>query len=78
MQLHSVQPEDIVEIDRRGFRFLAIVKRVDNGTLHIQPIDPRVTYFRAPARQIVGIWHANKSTRRRRQTAEEVVFADGT
>lgn len=78
MELHTIQPEDIVEVDRRGFKFLAIVKRVDTGTVHVVPIDRGVTYFRAPARQIVGIWHANKATRRRRQTTEEVVFADGS
>jgi hypothetical protein len=78
LDLHSLQPEDIVEVDRRGLKFLAVVKRVENGTVHLVPIDRGITYFRAPARQIVGIWHANKATRRRRQSKEEVVFADGS
>ncbi len=65
MQLQTIQPQDIVEIDRRGWRFLARVKSIDNGVLRLQPIDNRVTYFHAPARQVVGIWHANKATRRR-------------
>ena len=65
MELQTIHPEDIVEIDRRGFRFLARVKRIDNGVLRLKPVDNRVTYFHAPARQVVGIWHANKKTRRR-------------
>ena len=65
MDLHSVQLEDIVEIDRRGFHFLAHVKKIENGVLGVRPIDNRLTYYHAPARQVVGIWHANRKTRRR-------------
>lgn len=77
MQLQTIQPEDIVEIDRRGFKFLARVKRVDNGTLRLQPVDNRVTYFHASARQVVGIWHANKATRRRKAEEAEAELAIG-
>lgn len=70
MQLQWIHPGDVVEVDVRGFCFMARVKSTNHGALRIQPIDNRVTYFRASARQVVGIWHANKDTRRRLEREE--------
>ena len=77
MELQTIHPDDVVEIDRRGFKFLARVKTIDNGVLRVQPVDNRVTYFHASARQVVGIWHANKATRRRLSSERERQFAIG-
>lgn len=60
MQLQSIHPGDIVEVDIRGWCFMARVKMLDNGGLQIRPIDNRVKYHRVSARQVTGIWHAKR------------------
>lgn len=61
--LQSVHPGDIVEIDKRGRRFYALVRTKAPGTLNILPLDKRFTYYTAAANEVVGIWRADKATR---------------
>lgn len=44
MRLEGIQPGDIVEVDRLGRRFHALVGGTADGGLSIQPLDRRVTY----------------------------------
>jgi hypothetical protein len=52
---------DIVEIDRKGRRFHAIVEALDQQEsgrfeLTVRPLDRRVTYRSASVREVVAVW----------------------
>jgi hypothetical protein len=69
VNISSVKRGDVVEADVKGRRFLAKITgdRSPLGHLPIKPLDDRVTYRSVTARQVVGIWHANKATRARQE-----------
>lgn len=69
MTTASLKPGDIVEVDKKGRRFIAVVKGVTRGGFDVRPIDSRVSYHSATSREICGIWHANLETRRQRGLA---------
>lgn len=56
MRLEGIQTGDIVEIDRLGRRFHALVTGNAPGGLSIQPLDRRITYRSCRARDVVGHW----------------------
>jgi hypothetical protein len=57
MRLEGIETGDIIEIDRMGRRFHALVSRNDGpGGLSIQPLDRRVTYRSCRAREVVAHW----------------------
>lgn len=65
MTLASIKEGDIVAVDKRGRVFHALVlKPRRQGELSISPFDTRITYFTATAREVVGLWHATKATKR--------------
>ena len=67
MDVSSVKPGDIVEVDKKGRRFHAIVreKQVKGVSVFVvAPLDRRINYFSCTANEVVGIWH--KSRRRSR------------
>jgi len=52
---------DIVEVDRKGRRFHAIVEALEQQEsgrfeLTVRPLDRRVTYRSASVREVVGVW----------------------
>jgi hypothetical protein len=52
---------DIVEVDKRGRRFHALVReleQLDSGRfeLVLRPLDSRISYHRATVREVVGVW----------------------
>jgi hypothetical protein len=52
---------DIVEVDRRGRRFHALVTGIhqrDSGRhdLDLRPLDPRTSYYTATVREVVAVW----------------------
>lgn len=75
MNVASLQPGDIIEVNRKGRHFHAVFNRRlavgaclaegFSGELVITPLDARVTYRAATAREVVGIWRATKATRAR-------------
>jgi hypothetical protein len=73
MQLASIRPGDIVLVNRAGRRFYAeVVGHESDGItqrLVVRPLDRNVTWRSATARQVIGIWHANKGTREGRPRA---------
>lgn len=62
MTLTSIKPGDIVDVDKRGRRFLAFVIAKTQpgggrvGELTIRPVDRRISYRTARGTEIVGHW----------------------
>lgn len=56
MRLEGIANGDIVEVDRLGRRFHALVCGVAAGGLTIQPLDRKVTYRSCRAREVLGHW----------------------
>jgi hypothetical protein len=56
MRLEGIQTGDIVEVDRLGRRFHALVSSSSSGGLSIQPLDRRVTYRTCRAHEVVAHW----------------------
>ena len=56
MRLEGIEAGDIVEVDRLGRRFHALVAGSAPGGLSIQPLDRKVTYRSCRAREVVGHW----------------------
>jgi hypothetical protein len=69
MRLEGIQVGDIVEIDRLGRRFHALVTGNAPGGLTIQPLDRRVTYRHCRAHDVLAHW-AKRG--RPRQTSERL------
>jgi hypothetical protein len=56
MRLEGIQTGDIVEVDRGGRRYHAIVTAPAPGGLALAPLDRRVGYFSCRSREVVGHW----------------------
>lgn len=61
----GIAPGDIVEIDRKGRRFHALVERIDQREsgrfdLAVRPLDGRSTWRSATVREVVGVWRRAK------------------
>jgi hypothetical protein len=56
MRLEGIQIGDIVEVDRLGRRFHALVTGNANGGLPVQPLDRRITYRSCRAHDGVTHW----------------------
>lgn len=62
----SIGPGDIVEIDKKGRRFHALVtelEQVESGRfeLNVRPLDSRISYRTATVREVVGLWRKARS-----------------
>ena len=67
VRLEGIERGDIVEIDRLGRRFHALVCGSAPGGLAIQPLDRRVSYRTCRAREVTAHW----AKRGRPRTTEE-------
>jgi hypothetical protein len=56
MRLEGIKAGHIVEVDRLGRRFHAIVTASAPGGLELQPIDRRINYFSCRSREVTGHW----------------------
>jgi hypothetical protein len=56
MRLEGIQAGDIVEVDRLGRRFHALVIGTTPGGLSIQPLDRRITYRSCRPRDVLTHW----------------------
>jgi hypothetical protein len=56
VRLDGIQAGDIVEVDRLGRRFHALVSGSPAGGLGIQPLDRRITYRSCRAHEVVAHW----------------------
>ena len=61
MTLGALKPGDIVLADRKGQRFYALVLAREASELEVSPIDPRVSYRRVTAREVIGIWRKTRA-----------------
>ena len=56
MRLEGIDAGDIVEVDRLGRRFHALVTGDAPGGLAIQPVDRKLSYRTCRAREVIGHW----------------------
>jgi len=62
----GLAPGDIVEIDKKGRRFHALVEALEQSAsggrfeLALRPLARGVTYRRATVREVVGVWRRVK------------------
>ena len=56
VRLEGLQIGDIVEVDRLGRRFYALVTGNASGGLSIQPLDRRISYRSCRADDVVTHW----------------------
>ena len=56
MRLEGIDAGDIVEVDRLGRRFHAIVTGNAPGGLAITPLDRKITYRSCRAREVLAHW----------------------
>ncbi len=57
----AIGPGDIVEIDKKGRRFHALVdelEQLESGRfeLRVRPLDSRISYHHATVREVVAVW----------------------
>jgi hypothetical protein len=57
----GIGPGDIVEVDKKGRRFHALVvelEQIESGRFHlsVRPLDSRVSYRQATVREVVAVW----------------------
>jgi hypothetical protein len=57
----SIGAGDIVEVDKKGRRFHALVvelEQIDSGRfeLTVRPLDSRISYRTATVREVIGVW----------------------
>jgi hypothetical protein len=69
MRLEGIQAGDIVEVDRKGRRFHAIVVGPAPDGLTLAPTDRRIGYHSCRSREVVGHWSKRG---RPRQTGERL------
>lgn len=68
MNISSVKPGDIVEVDVRGAKFLAYVDELvkekgKQSSLRITPTTRNVTYYSCKANQVIGHYKKMKRAR---------------
>lgn len=56
MRLTGVRAGDIVQVDRLGRVFHAIVTGTAPGGLQLSPLDRRITYRTCRSRDVIGHW----------------------
>ena len=56
VRLEGIQTGDIVEVDRNGRRFHALVTGQAPGGLALAPTDRRINYYSCRSREVVGHW----------------------
>jgi hypothetical protein len=62
----GIGPGDIVEVDKKGRRFHALVESLEQSSsgsrfeLELRPLARGVTYRRATVREVVGVWRRVK------------------
>ena len=62
----GIAPGDIVEVDKKGRRFHALVEALEQSAsggrfeLELRPLHRGVSYRRATVREVVGVWRRVK------------------
>lgn len=71
MRLDGIRVGDVVEVDRRGRRFHAIVDGTEQDGLKLTPIDSRVSYYSCRSREVVAHWARRGRPRQRLAPVDE-------
>lgn len=74
MNISSVKPGDIVEVDIRGSKFLAyseelIKEKGKQSSLKITPVSQNISYYSCKANQVVGHYKKMQRSRAKRTTS---------
>jgi hypothetical protein len=73
VRTRAIDPGDLVLVDRRGRLFYARVLGAERaGVPSVQPLDRRMTYRSARAREIVDHWSHNRADRDERPPAAQL------
>ena len=56
MRLDGIDVGDIVQVERRGWVFYALVTGSDDESLRLEPLDRRVSYYHCRPREIRAHW----------------------
>ena len=56
MRLRGVRTGDVVQVDRLGRVFFAVVAGTTADGLALRPCDKRITYRSCRAREVIGHW----------------------
>jgi hypothetical protein len=64
----GIAPGDVVEIDKKGRRFHALVRTIEQDPkgffqLELHPFDRRVSYRHATVREVVTVWRRVRTGR---------------
>jgi hypothetical protein len=71
MVLGTIKVGDVVHVDHKGRRFMALVTdtpttdKTLKGKVAIKPFDARISYRSATSREVIGHWRATKATHAR-------------
>ena len=62
----SIGPGDIVEVDKKGRRFHALVLELEQSAsgrfeLSLRPLDSRISYRTATVREVVNVWRKRRA-----------------
>lgn len=62
----GIAPGDIVEIDKKGRRFHALVTTVDQRDsgrfeLELRPLERGITFRQATVREVIGVWRRSRA-----------------
>ena len=62
----GIGPGDIVEVDKKGRRFHALVVELEQGEsgrfqLSVRPLDSRVSYRTASVREVLEVWRKRRA-----------------
>jgi hypothetical protein len=73
----GIAPGDIVEVDRKGRRFHALVEGIEQREtgrfdLAVRPLDGRSTWRSATVRDVVGVWRRAKGSAQQDEPAGPV------
>src|SRR3954470_2855455 len=74
----GIAPGDIVQVDKKGRRFHAIVVELEQGEsgrfhLSVRPLDSRLSYRRPTVREVVAVWRRAGRWARRAADASPAV-----
>jgi hypothetical protein len=61
----GIGPGDIVEVDKKGRRFHAVVSKLDQQDsgrfeLEVRPLERGITFRTASVREVVGVWRKSR------------------
>jgi hypothetical protein len=63
----GIAPGDIVQVDKKGRRFHALVTELVQGDsgrfeLSVRPLDSRISYRTATVREVIDVWRKARRT----------------